>query len=126
VVNKAAEIKGLPGRPCTTVDLRLHSAPASQFPADTGFPNSGAYAPEFGKLKMSRATVIQAGRSEMARTVEDVLARRTRALFLDARAALVMAPQVAELMAAELNCDESWQRSQIAAFTDLAGNYLWR
>ena len=47
------------------------------------------------------AEVVWAAREEMARTVEDVLARHTRALFLNARAAVEMAPQVAALMARE-------------------------
>ncbi len=63
-------------------------------------------------------------REEMARTVEDVLARRTRALFLNTRAALDMAPRVAEIVARELGRDEAWQRSQCAAFTAVAQNYL--
>ena len=57
-----------------------------------------------------------AARHEMARTVEDVLARRTRALFLNARAAAAMAPEVARLMAGELGWDAAraeakWRRS---------------
>jgi glycerol-3-phosphate dehydrogenase len=62
----------------------------------------------------------------MARTVEDVLARRTRALFLDARAAISMAPDVAKLLAAELRRDEGWQTDQVAQFTALAQGYLVR
>ena len=60
----------------------------------------------------------------MARTVEDVLARRTRALVLDARAALEAAPEVAALIAAELNEDAAWQERQVAAFRALAAGYL--
>jgi hypothetical protein len=56
----------------------------------------------------------------MARTLDDVLARRTRALSLDARAALRMAPAVARLMAAELGRDEAWQRQQLAEFAAIA------
>jgi glycerol-3-phosphate dehydrogenase len=60
----------------------------------------------------------------MARTVEDVLARRTRWLFLDTRAALAQAPQVARELAQELGRDEAWQQSQVAAFTQTAKCYL--
>ena len=60
----------------------------------------------------------------MARTVEDVLARRTRALFLEARAAIDMAPRVAELLARELGRDEAWKRAQVETFRDLAKGYL--
>jgi glycerol-3-phosphate dehydrogenase len=59
----------------------------------------------------------------MARTVEDVLARRCRALFLNARAATRMAPAVASLMARELGRDADWQRRQIDEFTRLARQY---
>jgi glycerol-3-phosphate dehydrogenase len=59
----------------------------------------------------------------MARTVEDVLARRTRALFLNARAAEAMAPEVARLMAGELGWDAARQATETAAFTTLAAGY---
>ena len=60
----------------------------------------------------------------MARTVEDALARRTRALFLDARASIEMAPAVAEILAAELNKDAQWQRDQVSQYRELASGYL--
>lgn len=69
------------------------------------------------------AEVIWAVRNEMARTVEDVLARRTRALFLNARAASEMAEPVASLMAAELGHDEAWIESQVKLFRELAVQY---
>jgi glycerol-3-phosphate dehydrogenase len=59
----------------------------------------------------------------MARTVEDVLARRTRLLFLDTRAALAKAPQVARELAKELGRDEAWQRAQLAEFEKTANHY---
>jgi len=68
--------------------------------------------------------VIWAVRNEMARTVEDVLARRTRALFLNAKAAISLAPRVAEIMAHELNKDETWAADQASSFAALARNYL--
>ncbi|RAK63908.1 glycerol-3-phosphate dehydrogenase/oxidase [Hymenobacter edaphi] len=70
-----------------------------------------------------RAEVVWAARHELARTVEDVLARRVRLLFLDAAAAGRAAPAVAALLAAELGHDEAWQRTQVAAFTELARQY---
>ena len=60
----------------------------------------------------------------MALTVEDVLARRTRALFLNARAALRMAPRVVELMARELDRDEEWRCRQLEAFGEVAKGYV--
>jgi glycerol-3-phosphate dehydrogenase len=60
----------------------------------------------------------------MARTVEDVLARRLRMLFLDARAAIAAAPRVAALMAKELGRDENWKSEQLIDFIKLANGYL--
>jgi glycerol-3-phosphate dehydrogenase len=60
----------------------------------------------------------------MARTVEDVLARRTRALFLNAQAAIRMAPRVAEAMARELQKDREWEAEQLRSFHRTALNYL--
>jgi glycerol-3-phosphate dehydrogenase len=75
-------------------------------------------------LQIHEAQVIWAVRHEMARTVEDVLARRTRALLLDARESIRMAEPVATIMANELRKDESWVRAQVAAYTKLAERYL--
>jgi glycerol-3-phosphate dehydrogenase len=68
--------------------------------------------------------VVWAARFEMARTVEDALARRTRALFLNARAAIEMAPAAARLLARELGREEAWQDAQVDAFRKLASGYL--
>jgi glycerol-3-phosphate dehydrogenase len=72
------------------------------------------------------AQVVWAARMEMARTVEDVLARRCRALFLNAAAAVRMAPAAARLLARELGRDERWAREQVAAFNTLAARYSIR
>lgn len=80
-------------------------------PLHKAFPHTGA-------------EVVWAVRHEMARTVEDVLARRLRVLFLDAKAAMAMAPRVAELMAEELRKDKYWQDDQVRAFSALATQYL--
>jgi glycerol-3-phosphate dehydrogenase len=60
----------------------------------------------------------------MARTVEDFLARRTRALLLDARASMAAAPAVAAIMARELGRDDAWLQAQIDVYNDLARKYL--
>jgi glycerol-3-phosphate dehydrogenase len=80
--------------------------------------------PLHAALPYVKAEVVWAVRHEMARTVEDILARRTRALFLNARAALDMAPVVAELMASELGWDEGLRTKQLAAFREVAVNYV--
>lgn len=69
------------------------------------------------------AEVVWAARAEMARTVEDVLARHTRALFLNAEAAMAMAEPVARLLAGELGRDEAWVAAQVAEFRALAQQY---
>lgn len=68
--------------------------------------------------------VLWAVRHEMARTIEDVLARRTCSLLLDARAAIAAAPRVAELLAGELGRDSAWIASQVAQWQELARGYL--
>jgi len=133
-VNIAANVAGLAAAPSKTQELRLFgwsgaAAAASDaehelavYGSEQGAVDALAEAsPELAALLHPRlpyrfAEVVWAARHEMARSVEDVLARRTRALFLDARAAIDAAPRVAECMAAELKRDEAWQREQVAAF----------
>lgn len=77
------------------------------------------------RLPYQAAEVVWHVREEMARTVEDVLARRTRALLLDARAAIEAAPLVASLMAEELRKDKAWESAQVDAFVTLAKGYVY-
>jgi glycerol-3-phosphate dehydrogenase len=84
--------------------------------------------PEWGeklhqRLPYRAAAMVRAARHEMARSVEDALARRTRALLLDARASAEAAPRAAALLAAELGRDDDWQRRQVAAYRELARGY---
>jgi glycerol-3-phosphate dehydrogenase len=76
------------------------------------------------ELPYIAAEVIWAVREEMALTLDDVLSRRTRALFLNARAAIDMAPAVAKLMAEELGAKQDWIDHQLLQFDDLARKYL--
>lgn len=76
------------------------------------------------RLPYRVADVLRAVDVEMARTVEDVLARRTRALFLDAEASSQMAEQVAEILRARLGRSEVWKQEQLVSFRALAGQYL--
>ncbi|WP_185882051.1 glycerol-3-phosphate dehydrogenase/oxidase [Blattabacterium cuenoti] len=73
----------------------------------------------------TEAEVIWMVRHEMARTIEDVLARRFRLLFLNAKKAIDIAPRVAALMAQELSRDKTWEKSQVAAFKELAMQYYY-
>lgn len=136
-VDRAAAAAGLPHRRCATPDLRIHGfdpdasrhAELAVYGADAPSlaqlsrdrPELGA--PLDGELPCTGAEVVWAARHEMSRTVEDVLARRCRALFLNAAAACRMAPAVAALLARELHRDEEWQRRQVRAFQELARQY---
>jgi glycerol-3-phosphate dehydrogenase len=137
-VNQAATLARLPEQPCVTRTLNIHGfhEDAGQFgplaiygcdaPAilDLIQPDSSLGAPLHPALPYCGAEVLWATRFEMARTVEDALARRTRALFLNAQAAIEMAPGVAKLMAKELSRDRAWQAEQVQAFAQLGQGYL--
>jgi len=75
-------------------------------------------------LGIMKAQVVWAVRHEMARTVEDVLARRTRCQLLDARESIKMAPKVAEIMAQELGYDKVWKEQQISDYEKVTSNYI--
>jgi glycerol-3-phosphate dehydrogenase len=137
-VNTAAMLEGLPEKPCPTRNLNIHGfhrqaarfGPLAVYGSDAlhiqdlihGDPALGA--PLHTALPTCGAEVVWAARFEMARTVEDVLARRTRALFLNARAAIEMAPAAATLLARELGKGEAWRDAQVTAFRELAAGYL--
>lgn len=137
-VNTAERVANLPPRASRTATLSLHGAgdaaasdaSASPYGTDTAAMEQLIREhPEWGQPLHSRLTlrpveVIWAARHEMARTVEDVLSRRTRALILDARASMEVAPQVAALLARELGRDEHWAREQVTAYCSLARGYL--
>ena len=76
------------------------------------------------RLRPRSGEVVWAAREEMARTVDDVLSRRTRSLVLDARAAIEAAPRVAELMAKELGRGTEWADSQVKSFREMARSYV--
>ncbi|MEP6926227.1 MAG: glycerol-3-phosphate dehydrogenase/oxidase [Ginsengibacter sp.] len=76
------------------------------------------------KLNVHKAQVLWAVREEMARTVEDVLSRRTRALLLDAKESLRIAPVVAAIMALEMNLNLLWIEEQLKKFNEVAKNYI--
>ena len=81
--------------------------------------------PLHARLAITGAQVCWACRNEMARTVDDVLARRTRSLLFDAEASIDAAPRVAELMANELGHAPAWAQQQAAAFTAIAERYVY-
>ncbi|MEY3058748.1 MAG: hypothetical protein RL000_100 [Bacteroidota bacterium] len=137
-VNNAAFVAKLPIVKCTTRKLKLH-----------GYTNTLKYGDKFSAYG-SDAELIQAMinerpeliksihpkydychaelefsvRNEMAMTVEDILARRSRLLFVDARAAIEAAPIVAQVMARLLKEDQHWEEEQVSTFLALANGYL--
>ncbi len=137
-VDQAIPIGDLPDRPCLTRTLPVHGAAgdASRYNELAGY---GSDAPAVAALirsdpalavKLHDALPYRAGevvwsvRHEMARTVDDYLSRRSRAAFLDARAAVAMAPRVAALMAEALGRSDGWCEKEVAAFNDIARGYL--
>lgn len=137
-VNQAATLAQLPEYPCMTQHLRIHgyqqNARGSGHLAVYGtdvvdirrFVEDDSSLGEklHPSLPYIKAEVVWAVRQEMARTIEDVLARRTRALFLNARAAMEMAPIVAELMAGELEWNAEAKNAQLEAFHETAKHYV--
>jgi glycerol-3-phosphate dehydrogenase len=137
-VDQAAMLANLAERPCVTRQLNIHGyhqhagtfGELQCYGADASLIQdlirSDAALGErlHADLPICGAQIVWAAREEMARTVEDALARRTRALFLNARAAVLMAPRAAQLMAQELGRDRDWQLQQVRAFRELADGYM--
>ncbi|MBS0625442.1 MAG: glycerol-3-phosphate dehydrogenase/oxidase [Verrucomicrobia bacterium] len=139
VIDKAIAISDLDETPCSTQTLRLHGyKEGPRHPVDSwacyGSDSAElekliAQHPDWGHLLHPRlpylpVEVVWAVRHEMARTLEDVLARRTRSLLLDAKASLEIAPRVAHLMAQELGRSSDWEQEQLIAYKRLAQGYL--
>jgi glycerol-3-phosphate dehydrogenase len=136
-VDHAAILGKLPERKCNTRRLNIHGF--HHHPEKFGrLRYYGSDAPAIQELMRSRpelaeplaanlgyvnAEVVWAARHEIARTVDDVLSRRTRALFLNARAALEAAPKVASLMARELGRDARWESKQVEEFEKIARHF---
>jgi glycerol-3-phosphate dehydrogenase len=137
-VNQAATLGDLPDRDCVTKNLNIHgyTPNAAQFGPLAFYGTDaleirklidadGALGTKLDpELPYTAAEVVWAAREEMARTVEDILARRLRALFLNSRAALRMAPKVAALLAQELGCDKAWQLDQVEKFNQVAAGFV--
>ncbi len=137
-INQAAWIAGLVEKPCVTKDLRIHGWLKNNDPSDPLYVY-GSDAEAIRKMEsdnkslsrklsesfsISKAEIIWHVKYEMARSVEDVLARRTRALLLDAKESIKMAAKVAKILAKELNKSRKWEKSQIESYTELAKNYI--
>ena len=137
-VDVAMQVGALEEHSCVTGKLRLHGWSQVEYGRDD-WQVYGSDARALRELiqadparaarvhpdvSYTEAEVIWAARNEMARTVEDVLARRSRALLLDARASIAAAPRVAAILPRELGRDAQWAGAQVEAYTTLARGYL--
>jgi glycerol-3-phosphate dehydrogenase len=137
-VDHAITLGSLRDSPCVTADLPIHGyhrqaeklGALSIYGTDAEeIKRVAAEAPDLAELlhpdlPYIAAEIIWSARNEMSRGLDDALARRTRALLLNARAAIEVAPKVARLMAAELGRDEEWIKTQVESFTTLAKQYI--
>lgn len=134
VIDQAEMIAGVEPRVCETANLRVHGW-SEEVIAEENLRVYGADAGEIREIgeveKIHPELTLTVGevrwhvRREMARTVEDVLARRSRALLLNARASMEAAEAVAVIMAEELGEGEVWRRGQVARYRQLASAYLF-
>jgi glycerol-3-phosphate dehydrogenase len=138
LILKAHYQSGLAYTPCQTETMKLHGwmkkvdfqDPLYYYGSDASviryLQHDGYGQLLHPDLPYTAAEVIFAVSHEMAQTLEDVLSRRTRALILDAKAAVECAPLVAEIMRKELNQDEGWKQGQLEDFYKLAEGFLVR
>jgi len=137
IVDQAEKTCSLPKVSCTTENLRVHGSTSKK--SSIGLSIYGSDAPHIErianesakmnekihpKLPYLNAEVIWSCRHEMAINLEDILARRTRAILLDAQASLESAPHVASLMAKELGHDSEWVNRQIESYAQLVKSYI--
>ena len=137
-INKIITLKKLPPASCKTATLKIHGANGLIDVANHLYiygtdkksieqlyeEDSSLKELLHPRLPYTKAEVVFAVRNEMARTLEDVLARRVRVLFLDARAAIEMAEVVAQIIGRELHKDKEWEAAQVASFKVLAQQYV--
>ncbi len=139
VVDASETLGALDTKPCVTEELRIHgyhrhaekfgrldvygsdAVPIRELTSD----DPGLAEPLHEALEVTGAEVVWACRREMARTVDDVLARRTRSLIFDARASVEAAEAVGELMRAELGRPADWVSDQLRAFEEVARHHIW-
>jgi glycerol-3-phosphate dehydrogenase len=138
VVNIAAINNMLPAKNCITKTLPIHGAQATaDYTNDYYYYGSDWNNIELltvadaslsekihERLPYTKAMILWAVQQEMCMTIEDALSRRTRALLLDARAAMEAAPEVGAIIANELKKDDLWIKNQVDAFNSIAKNYL--
>lgn len=139
LIDKAIDYHGLERKLCKTTELSIHGNTGVIINMNSHLCIYGSEAPKVDKLIAETdnyqhkihpnydykvGEIIWSVRNELARTVEDILARRIRLLFLDAKAAMEAAPLVAKILGEELNKDVHWIRHQEEEFINLAKNYM--
>jgi glycerol-3-phosphate dehydrogenase len=117
VIAHSIKLAKLENRQSTSASIELQSPVNSLNVEDES-------SPIHARLSYTKGDVIRSIRYEMARTLEDVLARRTRALFLDARASIDMAEAVSSMITEELGQSETWRQQQITSYLKLAQGYF--
>ena len=136
VVDRAAKQAGLPKKASLTRNLMIHGYmeavdredPLYWYGSDKKqIERLISEDPSLGRvlshsLHIVEAQIVWAVRMEMARTLEDFLARRMRAIQLDARECIRVAPEVAATMAGELGRDAEWEKQQVKVITELASS----
>jgi glycerol-3-phosphate dehydrogenase len=85
-------------------------------------PDLGA--PVDPRLPYTKAEIIWICRNEMPVNLDDLLARRSRALFLNAKASSDIAPEAAWIMAAEMGYNNKWQEEQVESYRSLVKKYI--
>ncbi|MGD0277285.1 MAG: glycerol-3-phosphate dehydrogenase/oxidase [Syntrophales bacterium] len=131
VMDRAIEVAGFRNIPCKTKNLLLHGTGAEWEGIMRMYGSDAAIIAELPGSKVLlhpdlpyvEAQVRFAAREEMARNLEDVLARRTRALILNARASMETAPRVAEILSEELGKNEAWAEKEVRSYRELASGY---
>jgi glycerol-3-phosphate dehydrogenase len=138
-VNLAISHSGFPSKACVTKDLKIHGCTTL---------NDNSYLNNYGSDRIhieklmhenpalnkklhanfphTEAEVVWAIRNEMAETAEDILSRRLRILFIDAKAAIEMCPKIVAILAKELGADKNWEQNQIEIFNTLASGYMMK
>lgn len=134
VINTAQSVGGLPERACLTQNLPIHGY---DYNSDWTNPLH-VYGTDIEKIMqlsedgntslsnlfhISRNQILWGVKEEMAQTLEDILARRTRCLFLNVKESLRIAPQVANIMAKAMGNSTQWEKNQIKEFTELTKHY---
>jgi glycerol-3-phosphate dehydrogenase len=114
-IDNAAFVGKLPKRNCITKTLAIGYSRDDDVGDETNYVHES--------LHFTQKDIERFVQKEMAVTIEDVLARRTRLLFLDARAAINAAKPVAKIMASVMKKDEQWITEQVESFTELAQQY---